>query len=436
MTRLQNLFRRLGRRWAALVVLVALMTVVFVHRSGGRLRVELPVAYLGDEPHYLVTLNSILWDGDIELGNNYARASLGHVDSGLHRAGQILDHHTYLHSFTGLALQQGELFGAFDEKADHDAAGRRRPRAKRIPTGGVLPDEYSWHPSYPLYLLAPVMSLLPRTAVEPVLIMLVAALTFLAALRFRELCTALVPSALYADLAMIGVFVGTPVLFYSRALFPEAFFVILVVFSCHSCVVRQRWLVPGLYLMLAAALKPPAALLAVPVILMVASVDLRKAAAVFAMVCVGVWFSFFELKVLKGVLQSGTVVDAERVIDRSSLAYMPYANLFDERFGLFTFAPVLALAVIGWLPLSRRFPKEAGALLAGVVLNYGFLCLIWFHGSAYAGRYQVPFIPLLGMGFAGLWCYRKPVRHALLLAFGLVFVVSAVINLRGAVWST
>jgi hypothetical protein len=436
MTRLRNLFRRLGQRWAALVVLLALMTVVFVHGRDGRLRVGLPYTFLGDEPHYLVTLSSILWDGDVELGNNYARASFGHVDSGLHRAGQLLDHHTYLHSFTGVALQQGELFGAFEEKADRDAAGRRRPRAKRIPSGGLLPDEYSWHPSYPLYLLAPVMSLLPRTAVEPVLIMLVAALTFLAALRFRELCTALVPSGLYADLAMLAVFVGTPVLFYSRALFPEAFFVILVVFACHSCVVRQRWLLPGLYLMLAAALKPPAALLAVPVILMLANVDIRKAAAVFALVCVGVGFSFFELKVLKGVLQSGTVVDAERVIDRSSLAYMPYANLLGEDFGLFTFAPVLALAVIGWLPLSRRFPKEAGAVLAGVVLNYGFLCLIWFHGSAYAGRYQVPFIPLLGIGFVGLWCYRKPVRQTLLFVFGLAFLISAAINLHGAVWAT
>src|SRR6185503_16738177 len=133
---------------------------------------------------------------------------LGHVDSGLHRAGQILDHHTYLHSFGGVALQQETLFGAFDDKADRDALGRHRPRAQRIPEDGVLPQEYSWHPSYPLYLFAPVMSLLPRTAVEPVLILLVSMLTFLAALRFRELCTLLVPSGLYADLAMLGVFIG------------------------------------------------------------------------------------------------------------------------------------------------------------------------------------------------------------------------------------
>lgn len=436
MTRLRNLLRPLGQRWAALLVFVSFAMLVFTHGSGRRLQASLPYVFMGDEPHYLVALNSVLWDGDVELGNNYARAWLGHVDSGLHRAGQILDHHTYLHSFTGVAIQQESLFGAFDDKPDLDAAGRHRPRALRIPETGAQLDEYSWHPSYPLYLLAPVMSVLPRTAVEPVMVMLISALTFLAALRFRELCTTLVPSGFYADLAMLGVFVGTPVLFYSRAFFPEAFFVILVVLACHGCIVRQRWLLPGLYLMIAAALKPPAALLAVPVLVMVASRDLRKAMAIFLLVCVGAGFSFLEVRVLKGVLQSGTLVDAERLLDRSSLAYMPYANLFHPRFGLLRYAPVLVLAVVGWFPLARRFPKEAGALLAGVALNYAFLCLIPFYGSAYGGRYQVPFMPMLGVGFAGFWFYREPVRRVLLVAFAVVFAASAAINLQGALWST
>jgi hypothetical protein len=436
MSRLRNLLRHLGRRWAALLMLAGFLTILFVHGDGRRLHVSLPFVYLGDEPHYLVTLNSILWDGDVELSNNYARAWLGHVDSGLHRAGQILDHHTYLHSFTGLAIQQEALFGAFDDEPDHDAAGRKRPRALRIPKTGALPDEYSWHPSYPLYLLAPVMSLLPRTAVEPVMLMVISALMFLAALRFRELCTLLVPSGLYADLAMLGVFLGTPVLFYSRSFFPEAFFVILLVLACHGCMVRQRWLVPGLCLMLAAALKPPAALLAVPVLLLMASLDLRKALAIFVLVCLGAGFSFLEMRVLKGVLQAGTLVDADRLIDTSSLSYMPYANLFHPRFGLLRYAPVLALSVLGWVPLARRFPKEAGALLAGVVLNYAFLCLIPMFGSAYAGRYQVPFMPLLGVGFVGFWFYRESFRRALIVVFTLVFLVSAAINFKGAIWST
>lgn len=430
----RTLLRQLRQRWAALLVALAFLTVLFFHGAGADLRFRLPYAFLGDEPHYLVTLNSVLWDGDVELGNNYARATLGHVDSGVHRAGQILDHHTYLHSFTGPVYQQEALFGAFDDPKDYDAWGRQRPKAQRLPDGGVLLDEYSWHPSYPLFLLAPLMSVLPRTAVEPVMILLISALTFLAALRFRELCTTLVPSALYADLAMLAVFIGTPVLFYSRAFFPEAFFVILTVLACHGCFVRGSWLVPGLLLMLCAALKPPAALLAVPVLVVTASKDWRKAIGVFTLVCLGTWFSFSELRVFKGVLQQGTVVDADRLLDRSALAYMPWANLFHSRYGLLSYAPVLAVSVLGWVPLARRFPREASALLAGVVLNYTFLCLIPFYGSAYAGRYQVPFIPLIGVGFVGIWFYRQWLRRSFLVLFGAVLVWSAYLSIKGALW--
>jgi hypothetical protein len=436
MTRLRPLLRHLRQRGATLLVAAAFLAVLLLRGEGSNLRFRLPYVFLGDEPHYLVTLNSVLWDGDVELGNNYARAWLGHVDSGLHRAGQILDHHTYLRSFEGRVYQQDGLFGAFEDEKDHDALGRQRPRAQRLPEDGLLLDEYSWHPSYPLYLLAPLMSLLPRTAVEPVMIILISALTFLAALRFRELCTTLVPSSLYADLAMLAVFIGTPVLFYSRAFFPEAFFVSLTVLAIHSCLVRGNWIAPGLLLMLAASLKPPAALLAVPVLAITASRDWRKAAAIFGLVCLGAGFSFYELRVLKGVLQQGTVVDAERLMDRSSLAYMPYANLFHERFGLLQHAPVLAVSLLGWVPLARRFPREAGALLAGVMLNYTFLCLIPFYGSAYAGRYQVPFMPLLGVGFVGLWFYRQWIRRAMLVLLGAVFLWSAYLNLRGVFWST
>jgi len=418
------------------LVLTIFIAVIFVHRKGERLDVGIPYVYLGDELHYLTTINSILWDGDVELSNNYARSNWGRVDAGVHRAGQIVDHHTYVHTFTGVVHQQTSLFGSFGDPADHDALGRPRPAVKRIPPSGVLPIEYSWHPSYPFFLLAPVLSLIPRIAVEPMVIGLLSAFTFLAALRFRRLCIALVPSAFYADLAMLAVFIGTPVLFYSRALFPEGVFVILVVFACHACIVRRSWLVSGLYLMLAAALKPPAALLAVPVILLLANTNMWKALGVFGLVCAGAGFSFFEIRVLKGVFQSGTVVDGGRIIRLLSLSYMPYANLFDDKYGLFVFAPVLAVAIVGWIPLSRQFPKEAGALLAGVVLNFAFLCLIWFHGSAYAGRYQVPFIPLLGLGIIGIWFCRPAVRRILLVAFGLLFVASVAINVKGTLWST
>jgi hypothetical protein len=435
MAYLRTLASHLVTKWALLLVAASFAVVLFAQRQNRHFRPGLPYVYMSDEPHYLVGLNSVLFDGDVELGNNYARVGLGHLDSGINRAGQLIDHHTYVHTFTGVVERHRNLFGSFSDPSDVDASGRRRNRAKHIPESGVLPNEYSWHPTYPFFIVAPLLSLLPRLAVEPVTLLLIAAATFLAALRFRELCMTLVPSVFYADLATIAVFIGTPALFYSRGLFPEGIFLILVVLAYHSCIVRGRWLWPAIALMLAAALKPPAALFAVPALLYMAGRRFWQTCVAFALVSAGALFSFFELRVLKGVLQRGTVVDADTLFDWSCLSYMPMANLFGDRFGLFTFAPVLGVAVVGWVPLAKRFPRESGAILAGVALQFAMQCTIGFYGSSYANRYFVPMLPALGLGLIGIWFYRHSVRRLLVSATIVLLFISALINFRGAIVS-
>src|SRR5207302_1868799 len=48
-----------------------------------------------DEPHYLLLINSLLSDGDLDLANNYAHVHAGGQDAGLFwGGGRTLDHHT------------------------------------------------------------------------------------------------------------------------------------------------------------------------------------------------------------------------------------------------------------------------------------------------------------------------------------------------------
>lgn len=54
-------------------------------------RVNIPGANSGDEPHYLLTLNSIVEDNDYRLENNYAKKQFGKKFQTLD-----LDHHTFL----------------------------------------------------------------------------------------------------------------------------------------------------------------------------------------------------------------------------------------------------------------------------------------------------------------------------------------------------
>lgn len=53
-----------------------------------------PGALSGDEPHYLVSINSLLEDADFDLSNNYRQAANGDWDAGARFRGKPLEHHS------------------------------------------------------------------------------------------------------------------------------------------------------------------------------------------------------------------------------------------------------------------------------------------------------------------------------------------------------
>ena len=64
----------------ALGVLLGLMLVnarVMIDPRSGRASGFLPGALLGDEPHYLLMLNSLIFDHDLQLQQDYQRVARG-----------------------------------------------------------------------------------------------------------------------------------------------------------------------------------------------------------------------------------------------------------------------------------------------------------------------------------------------------------------------
>ncbi len=53
-----------------------------------------PMIFTGDSPHYLLIVNSIIQDGDVDLANNYRDAASGDWQAGARFRGVALDHHT------------------------------------------------------------------------------------------------------------------------------------------------------------------------------------------------------------------------------------------------------------------------------------------------------------------------------------------------------
>lgn len=63
---------------------------------GWNLKIVSPSAVSGDEPHYLMVVNSILFDHDLELQDAYERVRHGGLDAGRRWRRRLPDHHTIL----------------------------------------------------------------------------------------------------------------------------------------------------------------------------------------------------------------------------------------------------------------------------------------------------------------------------------------------------
>ena len=105
------------KHWAAILFFAALLVVLFFLANhfydpcARRFEPSEPAVWSGDEPHYLITISSILRDGDLSLGNNYDSVRSGSGDAGLTLKGTNLDHHTLIRDMrTGQGLLWTQVF--------------------------------------------------------------------------------------------------------------------------------------------------------------------------------------------------------------------------------------------------------------------------------------------------------------------------------------
>src|SRR5262245_5770379 len=71
-----------------------------------------PQALRGDEPHYLLLVNSLLFDHDLDLKDDYLRVPRGGLQAGKKFQGSFLIHHTVL--FDPLTGEHGSWRSVFD----------------------------------------------------------------------------------------------------------------------------------------------------------------------------------------------------------------------------------------------------------------------------------------------------------------------------------
>ena len=252
------------------ISLLLLLPLLFgSHHSTSTLHLGLPRVYSGDEPHYLVLINSVILDGDLDLANNYAAVHRGAPQAGNDFSGSALDHHTVWFE-SGSRKHWRQIYEFDPAHWGHDGEGHPVPRLR---AGNAAPleghPEFSIHPPGVALLLAPILFPFRGTQlIEPLAICCSAIAMIIAMVMFRSLVRKYNSNSAFADLVTVVTFLGTPAWLYGRTLFNEPYLLLFAIGSYSLALRDKNPVLAGILIGCGMLMKPPFALLIIPLFLM------------------------------------------------------------------------------------------------------------------------------------------------------------------------
>lgn len=323
----------------------------------------------GDEPHYLIISQSLLFDGDLKIENNHQRG-----DYRVYHAGEIAPHF----------LQRGR--------------------------DGQI---YSVHaPGLPA-LVAPAYALAGHRGVMMLLIV-ISALGSALAWHLAWLYTGRTGAAWFGWAA---VTFGVTTVFHAFTVYPDGVGGVVVLTGLWALLrtaggqpppSTRAWLLHGGALALLPWLHSRFALLAgslgVVILLRLWSTPprLRNAAAFLTLPvvsCAG-WIAFFAA--IYGVADPSAPYGGGDIGATAYIADGLAGLFFDQRFGLLTYAPVLVFAIAGLAIMRNRLALELLIVIAPYLLlvtNFR----MWWAGWSAPARFAVPILFLAAVPAAVAW---------------------------------
>lgn len=435
---MSNPFRALGRTpdsleiavfFALLLALMGWFSLRAYRVDDGRIVSGQASATSGDEPHYLLVVNSLLMDGDLALGDDYQRAYRGGLEAGARFSGRTMTHHTIVvDPETGEHAQWLELFDWQKYFRCWPRPGCRESARydDRIP-GLERAVERSAHPiGFPLVAAA---ALAPtRPAPEQVegrfalfmafSVWLGTVLTF-ASVRAIGLSTG---PALTAA-ALLGL--ASPWLGYGRSFYSEPIAGVALILAFWA-IVKRRVSVAALAVAAAAIIKPMFALVALAWLAVEAGRRNWRDAWVFSAwvaLCGGALFSF-------NYWMAGTpLIFGAGPLRGLNTGYQLLGTLLHPYYGVLRFAPWTLLALfglIGWRRYRAASNPDPLLWIAAPMLPLLVLMCLYgaLGGNCYGPRYWVPLLPWMAVA-ATAACTRSG-RTARWCLAGLAFFGAAV----------
>ena len=347
----------------------------------------------GDEPHYLVITQSLLLDGDLQIDNNHRRG----------------DYRAYY-------------------------GGELAPHYQRIGRGGAI---YSIHAPGLSAIVLPAFALGGYRGVVAFLVLIAAAGSALA-WWVSWLATRREASAWFGWAAV--TFPVTTV-FHTFSVYPDALGGVLTLTGAWALLradeTENRFFWHGAALAVLPWLHSRFAVLAgtigALVVLRLSRTTnaVPKAAAFLSApaISAALWLGYFMA--LYGTPDPSIAYSGGQM---GSLAWVPggiAGLLFDQRFGLLPYAPVLAFAIAGFVPMlrasaTRRLALELLFVMVPYLLAVGQFAM-WWGGNSAPARFFVPVLPLLCVPAAVLWAKLETRPERLLPLAALWFTIFATV---------
>jgi hypothetical protein len=404
--RLRDRFSERYFRYAIAGLALLLLAPLCVSRSIEKpLSLGLPGVLSGDEPHYLVIINSLISDGDFDLSNNYADVHLGGPQAGRRFAGSPLDHHVNWYE-DGRLVKWWQVYQLEPERWQKDSEGHPVPTYRR--SSGIRPisgGEYSQHPVGLPFLLAPVLYPFRGTAlVEPAALLCSGLATVGGLLAWCWLVRPYTKFPLHLLAAAVITYLGSPLWHYGQVLYSEPFLTALAVGAYAAVLRAERFGIAGCLIGAGILIKAPFGLIALP--LMGDALLRGKWKEAWCFVAPLALAAFLLLYWNR--LMYGDWLRNPQEWESGSPSDALYGLMFSWKHGLLLVSPALALSLIA-LPVWFRYHFRDAILMTSAVLLYGGLMsywLQWWGGACYSARLILPIVPFLAAPLALLFDMR------------------------------